>query len=201
MEYSESQKEKDFNYVLKAMNYSFINPYYFEKVYFLTTQEKVVEILDYNKIKSVEVIVYVYDVYLYMKNYFFTINKKKGDFLFINDKYIQNAIKDYLVLMMFQDINSRLGKYYSDRVMEGNKPKSIPDKRYEELADNDYYRDFKKFKNDLPYYKKFLKLYNSQDTITKVLNLINENIDKKDFYTLSSAIDFLYNNIKNEKPE
>lgn len=201
MEYSESQKKKDFKYVLKAMNYSFINPYYFEKVYLLTSQEKVVEVLDYNKIKSVELIVYIYDVYLYMKNYFFTTNTKKGDFLFINDKYVQNAIKDYLILLMFQDVNDKLGKFYSERVMEGNIPDSIPKERYEELADNDYYRDFKKIKSEIPYYKKFLNLYNSQDTISKVLELINENIDKKDFYTLSSAIDFLYESIKNEKSD
>lgn len=202
MEKSQSENKEDFYYLLKKMNSSIMNPYYFKKICFLNKQEKVVEILDENKIKSVEVIVYVYNAYIFMKNEYIKLRlEKKEDFLFINDKYVKNAIKDYLILLMFQDINSKLAVKYSERVLEGNDEMALTEERMAEISDNDYYRDFTKAKKELPYYKKFLKLYNSDDTVTLVIELINKNIDKEDFFTLSSAVDFLYETIKNEKSE
>ena len=137
-----------------------------------------------------------------MKNdYIRAGHEKKEDFLFINDKYVKNAIKDYLILLMFQDINSKLAVNYGERVLEGNDEMALTEEKMAEISDNDYYRDFTKVKKELPYYKKFLKLYNSDDTVTLVIDMINNSIDKKDFFTLSSAVDFLYENIKNEKSE
>ena len=78
-----------------------------------------------------------------------------------------NKYFDFVIIASLELNYNNVDKYLEDF----NK---VVNARYKELADNDYYRDFKKIKSEIPYYKKFLNLYNSQDTISKVLELISK---------------------------
>ena len=98
-----------------------------------------------------------------MHNLIDSMKIKKDDFILINDSTISTIIKDYFILLMFNEINDKITDTFYDNI-----------KHEKTEEENDYYKEFKKVKNNLKYFNKFKKVYNSNEFPLKIIEIVQQ---------------------------
>lgn len=183
------EKDKDIgiNKIIKDLNKSFFNYDFFVENFNFKTQQDINNYITENNIETPELKAYLFDYFIEYIHESIDFKIKKDDFLLINDSVISKVIKEYFVILMFNDINDKITDIFYENIKQ--------DKSDE---DNNYYFEFKKAKENIPYFDKFKKMYNSDKLALNVINLINNNISEKNYDILTSAIKSCYDKLKNE---
>ncbi len=183
-----TDKEKGINSLIKSLNKSFFNTNFFIDNFNLKTQQDVNNFIKDNDIKTPELKIYLYDYFIEnMHNLIDSMEIKKDEFILINDSTISTIIKDYFILLMFNEINDKITDTFYDNI------------KHEKIEEeNDYYKEFKKVKNNLKYFNKFKKVYNSNEFPLKIIETVNKNISEDNYDILTTAIKSYFDKIKNE---
>ena len=184
----EKDKEKGINSLIKSLDRSFFNTDFFINNFNLKTQQDINSFIKDNDIQTPELKIYLYDYFIEnIHNLIKTREIKKDDFILINDSTISTIIKDYFILLMFDEINDKITDTIYDNI------------KYEKTEkENDYYNEFKKVKSNLKYFNKFKKVYNSNDFPLKIIETVNKNISEDNYDILTTAIKSYFDKIKNE---
>lgn len=184
----EKDKEKGINSLIKSLDRSFFNTDFFIDNFNLKTQQDINNFIKDNDIQTPELKIYLYDYFIEnIHNLIKTREIKKDDFILINDSTISTIIKDYFILLMFDEINDKITDTIYDNI------------KYEKTEkENDYYNEFKKVKSNLKYFNKFKKVYNSNDFPLKIIETVNKNISEDNYDILTTAIKSYFDKIKNE---
>lgn len=184
----EKDKEKGINSLIKSLDRSFFNIDFFIDNFNLKKQQDINNFIKDNDIQTPELKIYLYDYFIEnIHNLIKTREIKKDDFILINDSTISTIIKDYFILLMFNEINDKVTDTFYDNI------------KYEKTEEeNDYYNEFKKVKSNLKYFNKFKKVYNSNEFPLKIIETVNKNISEDNYDILTTAIKFYFDKIKNE---
>lgn len=184
----EKDKEKGINSLIKSLDRSFFNTDFFINNFNLKTQQDINNFIKDNDIQTPELKIYLYDYFIEnIHNLIKTREIKKDDFILINDSTISTIIKDYFILLMFDEINDKITDTIYDNI------------KYEKTEkENDYYNEFRKVKSNLKYFNKFKKVYNSNDFPLKIIETVNKNISEDNYDILTTAIKSYFDKIKNE---
>lgn len=184
----EKNKEKGIISLIESLNKSFFNTDFFIDNFKLKTQQDINSFIKDNDIQTPELKIYLYDYFIEnIHNLIKSREIKKDNFILINDSTISTIIKDYFILLIFNDINDKI----TDTLYENIKQEKIED-------ENDYYKEFKKIKNELTYFNKFKKIYNSDNFPLKIIEIVNKNISEDNYDILTTAIKTYFDKIKNE---